>query len=164
MVPLGKSLSFEEAEVDELLDLTYGSPRVFSVLASLYPGLDLSKVFHEDHIYPRSVFTRAKLVKAGIAHEKIDEYLDKWNRLPNLQLLGGLPNVEKQAILPHDWLQGPHFPTDEARQQYVRDNDLGETPGLEGFLEFFEARRIRMETRLNRLLGVGTSARLGEEE
>ena len=97
MAAVGKSLRFDDAEIAELLDLRFGSPRVFPVLATLYPGLDLSKSFHEDHIFPRSRFTKSRLIKAGIAADKIDEYLAKVDVLPNLQLLAGLPNIEKQA-------------------------------------------------------------------
>jgi len=76
--------------------------------------------------------------------------------LPNLQLLPGLPNIEKQATLPAAWLKGPFFPSDAAREQYVRDADLLELPeGLDGFLDFYEARRKRLETRLKLALGVG---------
>ena len=38
-------------------------PTRVPVLATMYPGLDMTKAFHEDHIFPRSRFTRTKLVK-----------------------------------------------------------------------------------------------------
>ncbi|MDQ6782201.1 MAG: DUF262 domain-containing protein, partial [Actinomycetota bacterium] len=63
MATTGKSINFEDAEIAELLDLRYGSPRIFPVLATLYPGLDMTKSFHEDHIFPRSHFTRTRLLK-----------------------------------------------------------------------------------------------------
>jgi Protein of unknown function DUF262 len=155
MAGLGKSLEFTDAEISELSELRYGSPRTFAVLAMLYPGLDLTKSFHEDHIFPRSRFTRARLTKTGIAEEKIDDYLERVNSLPNLQLLSGLPNIEKQAKLPGEWVAGPHFPSEAARRTYLTENDLGELPlTLEGFLEFYEGRRKRIEGRLRSLLGV----------
>lgn len=52
MAAVGKSLTFDNAEIDELLNLKYAGQRTFSVLSVLYPGLDLSKKFHEDHIFP----------------------------------------------------------------------------------------------------------------
>ena len=128
MAGLGKSLQFSDAEIDELCELSYGRPRTFATLAMLYPGLDLTKQFHEDHIFARSRFTRARLVKAGIPPEAIDDYLERVNRLPNLQLLGGVPNTEKQARLPDEWLHGPHFTSDEARGTYMRENDLEGVP------------------------------------
>ncbi len=156
MASVGKSIRFEEAEISELLDVRYGSQRVFPVLATLYPGLDLTKAFHEDHIFPRSRFTRTKLLKDGISEAHVEEYLAKVDGLPNLQLLPGLPNIEKQATLPAAWLKGPFFPSDTGRDQYVRDNDLQDLPeGLGGFLAFYDARRKRLETRLKLALGVG---------
>lgn len=155
MSSVGKSLKFEEAEISELLDLRYGSKRVFPVLATLYPGLDLAKAFHEDHIFPRSRFTRTKLTKAGVPAEKLDEFLAKVDGLPNLQLLQGSPNIEKLAMLPAEWLRGPHFPSAAAKAQYVTDNDLVDLPeAMDGFLEFYSARRERLDARLREALGV----------
>ena len=155
MAAAGKSLKFEAAEINELLDLKYGSQRVLPVLATLYPGLDLSKTFHEDHIFPRSRFTSGRLAKAGVPTEQIDDYLAKVDGLPNLQLLQGGPNIEKQATLPAQWLNGPHFASPAARHQYIVDNDLVDVPeGLIGFLEFWDRRRTTLETRLKAALGL----------
>ena len=155
MTAAGKSLKFEEAEISELLDLRYGSQRVFPVLATMYPGLDLTKAFHEDHIFPSSRFTRTKLFKAGVPAEELDDFLAKFDGLPNLQLLQGSPNIEKQAMLPSEWLDGPHFPSPAARIQYENDNDLGNVPkDITGFLEFYDGRRQRLEARLREVLGV----------
>jgi hypothetical protein len=120
----------------------------------LYPGLDLTKQFHEDHIFARSRFTRARVAKAGIGSELVEDYLERADRLPNLQLLAGVPNIEKQAQLPLEWLHGPHFTTAEARAGYMRENDLNELPlEFERFLEFYDGRRERIEQRLRTLLG-----------
>jgi hypothetical protein len=155
MAALGKPLKFETAEVSELLDLRYGRPRTFSTLAVLYPGLDMTKSFHVDHIFPRSRFTAAKLTKAGVPTTQVDEYLIRVDGLPNLQLLDGIPNIEKQDVLPAEWLKGPHFTTDAARQHYIDQNDLKDLPAdIEGFLEFYEYRRERIEARLQDLLDV----------
>jgi len=133
---------------------TYGGRRTFSVLSLLYPGLDLSKEFHEDHIFPRSRFTAKRLAEAGIPPDQISEYLDAVDCLPNLQLLGGVPNTEKLAKLPADWLDGA-FASKDQRDTYIRDNDLESLPlDLTRFLDFFSQRRERMRTRLVKLLGV----------
>jgi uncharacterized lipoprotein NlpE involved in copper resistance len=155
MAATGKSLRFEEAEISELLDLNYGEKRVFTVLSLLYPGLDLTKTFHEDHIFPRSRFTRTKLTKSGVPAEDVETFMAKANGLPNLQLLQGTVNVEKQAVLPVEWLAGPQFTSEAARTQYVNDNDLIDIPkDIIGFDEFYETRRKRLEARLREALGV----------
>ena len=154
MTVLGKSLRFEEAEIDELLESRYGSSRTFATLAMLYPGLDMTQSFHIDHIFPRSLFTRARLERAGIGSDRVDAYLDAVDSLPNLQLLQGVPNIEKQATMPSDWLSGPLFPTNERRERYLERNDLVGLPlDLARFLEFHAARRMLMARRLRAVVG-----------
>ncbi|GAA1654785.1 DUF262 domain-containing protein [Actinoplanes couchii] len=155
MGALGKTLSFEATEIDDLLELKYGGQRTFAALALLYPGLDFAKQFHEDHIFPRARFTAKKLRDAGISPDAIDDYTARIDLLPNLQLLGGVANVEKQAKLPGDWLTSA-FASEAEKTTYVSDNDLQDLPlGIEGFVEFFETRKTRMRERLSVILGVG---------
>lgn len=155
MAGIGKSLAFEPTEIDELLELKYANQRTFPVLALLYPGLDLSKEFHEDHIFPRSWFTPKRLKGAGVDATLVDEYRRAVDLLPNLQLLGGVLNAEKHAKLPAEWLASA-FRTDAQRQTYCQENDLQDLPlDLADFLTFFEGRRQRMRQRLSAALGVG---------
>jgi len=154
MTAQGKSLRFETAEIDELLESRYGRPRTFATLAMLYPGIDLTHAFHVDHIFPRSLFTHSKLTKAGIPAERQEAYFTAVDSLPNLQLLPGIPNIEKQATLPSEWLVGPHFPTAEKRERYLEQNDLRGLPlELERFLAFHAARRELMASRLRDIVG-----------
>lgn len=154
MAAIGKSLEFEATEVDELLELKYGGQRTFPVLAMLYPGLDLSKVFHEDHVFPRSRFTRKRLAASGVPTQDIETYLDAVDRLPNLQLLPGLANVEKQAVLPAAWLDQA-FTSEEQRATYVEQNDLVVLPeDVTGFMDFYESRKAQLRERLQKRLGV----------
>ncbi len=154
MIALGKSLAFDPTEIDELLEMRYGGQRTFSVLSLLYPGLDLTKEFHEDHIFPRSRFTTKRLSEASVADDQVKKYQAVVGCLPNLQLLGGGPNVEKQAKLPGDWLTAA-FPSDEQHATYVRDNDLDGLPlDLAAFLGFYAQRKERMRQRLLKTLGV----------
>jgi hypothetical protein len=154
MTVLGKPLAFDPTEVDELLEMRYGGQRTFSVLSLLYPGLDLSKEFHEDHIFPRSRFTAKRLGDAGIPHDRIESYREAVDCLPNLQLLGGIPNIEKQAKMPGEWL-ATAFPSPEQRATYLHDNDLDGLPlDLAAFLDFYAQRKERMRQRLLKVLGV----------
>ncbi|OPX09366.1 MULTISPECIES: DUF262 domain-containing protein [unclassified Gordonia (in: high G+C Gram-positive bacteria)] len=153
MAVAGKSLTFESAEIDELLNLKYGGQRTFSVLSVLYPGLDLSKKFHEDHIFPKSRFTRKKLLKADIPADKVDDYMAAFNLLPNLQLLAGTANIEKQDSLPAAWIENA-FSSEDKRTTYLADNDLdGLSLELNDFLPFFEERKRRIRERLIAVLG-----------
>ena len=94
----GKSLRFEATEIDDLLDLTYGSKRLFPMLAMLYPGVDTRMQFHEDHIFPRSlVLSRTKLRERGVAEDDLPMIVDCGDRVANLQLLRGAENQVKSA-------------------------------------------------------------------
>jgi hypothetical protein len=165
MAAVGKSLTFTPAEVDELLNLKYSGQRTFSVLSVLYPGLDLSKKFHEDHIFAKSRFTRKRLEAAGIPKHQVDAYTETVNLLPNLQLLAGTANIEKQDVLPADWIGSDTvFPTEDKRQSYLKENDLDGVPlDLADYLIFFEQRKTRMRERLVKALGASTAADLPSE-
>lgn len=154
MAAIGKSLEFEPTEIDELLELKYGGQRTFPVLAILYPGLDLSKIFHEDHVFPRSRFTKKRLAEAGVPFADSEHFIEAVDRLPNLQLLPGLANVEKQAVLPREWLMKA-YPDSASRATYVADNDLQDLPDvITSFIDFYEARKARLRGRLQNSLGV----------
>ncbi len=154
MAAIGKSLDFEATEIDELLEMKYGGQRTFPVLAVLYPGLDLSKSFHEDHVFPRSRFTTRRLLAAGVPAAEIDKYKSLVDLLPNLQLLGGIPNIEKQGKMPAEWINEA-FPDGESRDQYAVENDLQDLPtSMTEFPAFFEARKADLRKRLLKRLGV----------
>lgn len=153
MAATGKSLTFEAAEIDELLNLKYSGQRTFSVLSMLYPGLDLSKKFHEDHIFPKSIFTRKRLSSAGIPPDRVDDYISTVNLLPNLQLLAGTANIEKQDSIPENWVEQA-FPSEQKRASYLQENDLDGLPlDLASYLVFFAERKNRIRARLVKALG-----------
>ncbi len=157
MSAVGKGLVFDDAEIDELLNLKYGGQRTFAVLSVLYPGLDLGKKFHEDHIFPKSRFTRKRLAAAGVPADQIDDYLNSVNLMPNLQLLAGTANIEKQDGLPAQWIEAA-FPTEEKRVTYIAENDLDNLPlDLSGFPVFFNGRKKRVRARLIAALGTTAS-------
>lgn len=160
MAAAGKGLSFTPTEVDELLNLKYAGQRTFSVLSVLYPGLDLGKKFHEDHIFPKSRFTRKRLEAAGVPRDKVEAYTETVNLLPNLQLLAGTANIEKQDVLPADWIGSDTvFPTEEKRLNYLRENDLDGLPlDLANYLDFYEQRKVRVRERLVKALGASPAA------
>lgn len=147
----GKSLAFSEEEIQDLAETTYGNRRIFPLLSVLYPGVNVRGQFHEDHVFPKSLFTRKRLEGAGIPADHIDDYLDRVNRLPNLQLLEGPINVQKQATLPAKWA-ATHFATDVERNAYLAAHDLLPLPELDEFLEFYERRQQLLVNRLRKLL------------
>lgn len=152
MASVGKGLAFDASEIDELLNLKYAGQRTFAVLSVLYPGLDLGKKFHEDHIFPKSRFTKKKLRVAGIPEMQLDDYIAAFDLLPNLQLLAGTANIEKQDTLPEEWI-ATAFPNEEKRKTYLDENDLDGLPlDFPDFLSFFEQRKSRVRDRLYKML------------
>ena len=152
MARLGKSLRFDEEEIDHLSE----SPsNVFSILALLYGDINntISDV-HVDHVFPRSRFTPSQLQKAGIAEEQIEEFRQKVNGLPNLQLMEGSANIGKSDKMPMEWVM-ENYPDRDAREMYLASHDMHDLPdSITEFLTFYEARRQRIAARLRGLLGV----------
>ena len=151
---IGKPLRFEEEEIEDLLDQSYGSPTAFSVLTLLYPGVDLANNFHIDHIYPRSRFTHKRLEKYGVPDDEISAFLERRDRIANLQLLEGIQNLEKSAKMPSQWLRERFVDQDEL-DGWKRRNYTDEVPEeMRGFLDFYESRREKMKIRLAQILEV----------
>ena len=89
---------------------------------------------------------------AGVGDDQRDDFADCANRIANLQLLDGNTNMEKQAALPADWI-AKHFADDQARQHYRDRYLLGEVPQqITGFMDFYEARRERLQERIAELV------------
>lgn len=158
MSRLGKSLRFEDDELEGLLDSEYGRAGTFAILSLLYPGHDFRNEFHEDHVFPKSLFKRKQLLAAGVAASQVDEFIAQANLLPNLQILEGPINIRKNDRAPAEWMKS-EYPDVVARNAYAAKHDLGTIPAsVKDFAEFFEQRRARLAVRLKRLLSVPSAA------
>ena len=147
----GKSLSFDDDEIDALTELRIGDKRTFSLLSLIFRHLDLRQHFHIDHVFPKSRFTPAKLRDAGVDETDVAQFKDFSDQLPNLQLLEGHENQQKRAILPADWLQT--IGTPEAQLNYSETHLLGDVPeSVTGFACFYEQRRERLKDKISTLL------------
>ena len=153
MTRRGKSLRFNDEELEDLVDIDYHDRRTFGVLSLLFPFVNLMNEFHVDHIFPRREFSSRRLEKSGVPEEDAEEYQSHMNRLANLQLLQGTENAAKQAAMPHHWLQGA-FNDDAARAEYRDRHLLGDVPrDMASFKDFYQERRGRMLESLRELLG-----------
>ena len=90
---------------------------------------------------------------------KINDLMNLFNGLPNLQLLEGPVNVEKRAQLPLDWAK-KRYPDRAALNGYLSAHDMHDLPGdITQFESFYRHRSERMARRLSEMLGVvGQSA------
>ena len=149
MASRGKSLVFEEEELEDLADMQYGDRRTFALLSLAFPFVDLRNQFHIDHIFPVDQFTEQRLKDAGVPDDKIDDFSQRKDGLANLQLLEGAENNEKRAKLPAEWLSQMEFDA-TIRQNHL----LGDVPEtITEFNTFYEARRARLKVKLEQLLG-----------
>jgi len=147
-----KSLEFTDDDVENLLYSKYGVGYTFSTLVLLYPTLDFRNKFHVDHIFPRSVFTRAKLLKRGVSPDDVEFFGEQADQLSNLQLLEGLPNQEKSDLDFQQWLNKNHSEKGERfeylSRNYIPDIDLS----IANFREFIDRRRELLRAKFTELL------------
>jgi hypothetical protein len=143
-----KSMQVTEDDIENLLMSRYGQGYTFSTLSLLYPTLDYRNKFHIDHIYARSLITRAKLAKQGIPESDIEFYMESVDGLPNLQLLEGIPNQEKSDSLFGDWLKktcaSKPARADFCAKHFIPDCDVA----LENFPDFFAERKSLLKQKL----------------
>ncbi len=153
MARRGKSLVFDQEEIEDLSDMDHKDKRLLSLLSLLFPfAADFGNQFHIDHVFPKSFFTKNRLNKAGVDPGAIDKYKEWCNRLANTQLLLGPKNLEKAQTLPLDWLKR-EFPDEIRRNEHVRKYCLGEVPEkISEFGEFYQTRRGLLKNRITELL------------
>lgn len=147
------SLRFEMDEIMDLVERERDS-NTFPILMLLYPRINLSEEYHVDHIFPKSRFTKDQLQKSDVPEDLIPEFMEKVNRLPNLQLLPGPVNSQKSDKLPREWAR-QHYTRDDTLEGYLDLHDMHDLPEkITEFSDFYEARRKRIAERLCGLLGV----------
>lgn len=147
-----KAISFDDDEIDNLLYYQYAQPYTYSVLAFIYPSLDFRNKFHQDHIFPKKLFTPKRLAKRGIPESDIEFYLDNCNYLANLQLLEGVPNQEKSAKDFDIWIK-EKYPSKDQRNAYIERHYIPDVDlSLDNFKEFIEEREKLIVTAFKKIL------------
>jgi len=147
-----KTMVFGDDEIVNLLFYQYGQKYTYSSLALLYPSLDFRNKFHQDHIFPKSLFTPRRLQRASIEEEKLSLFMEKYNSLANLQLLEGIPNQEKAAKHFDQWLLD-QYPNDSDRKAYMERHYIPNIDlSLNNFNVFFEAREKLLYDAFKKLL------------
>ncbi|MBL7575439.1 Uncharacterized conserved protein, contains ParB-like and HNH nuclease domains [Peptoniphilus asaccharolyticus DSM 20463] len=148
-----KSIQFTDEDIEEfLLKLKYGKSDTLSTLMLLYPSLDFSNKFHEDHMYPKSKFTKTYLQKHGVPEEQLDWYIATVNDISNLQLLAAQLNEEKLATDFDEWFNEQH-PTDTDKIQYRTVNYLPDMDySYENYPKFIEERKALLKKQLSAVL------------
>jgi uncharacterized protein with ParB-like and HNH nuclease domain len=148
-----KSLKIDEEDINELLYTKYGSNYAFSLLSLLYPTLDYRNIFHQDHIIPRSLLkSQAKLRKLGLTNDQINFCLENVDYIGNVQLLEGVPNIEKSDMATQQWID-KIFPTAQEQADYKQKNYIPAVDlTADKFQEFMEQREKRIADKLKQIL------------
>ena len=143
-----KDLRFDEETLDKLLETQHGEGRCRALLHLLFPEMNVSEVFHIDHLHPRASFDKKLLNKAGFLQD--DEQLMAfyrnpvhWNAIPNLHLLNHSQNLAKKDRPLKEWLsdQNVHLTPGDL---LIENVDLEFT----SFKAFYLARREALKQRL----------------
>jgi hypothetical protein len=106
-------------------------------LSLLYPDRDWKdKKFHEDHIFPKSEFTKAKLRARGFDEQTTSNYQKHFNTIANLQLLIDSENRDKSAKPFDDW-----FASRDANFRLRHSIPTVNSYSFEKFEEFIQSRK-----------------------
>jgi len=136
--------SFNDTEIDNLLATNYSTKYSYLILSLLYPDRDWKgKKFEEDHIFPKSEFTTAKLKHRGYDTERITEYQKYFNCILNLELLTDTENREKSAEPFDTWFA--------IRDSNFKDRHFIPTVhsyNFDNFLDFIAERKKLLVTKL----------------
>ena len=142
---------FDEYAVDDVLELSYGRGRTFLALTLLYEENGWGTMtYHQDHIFPQSLFNVKGLVEAGINQERIDFYFSKMNCIGNLELLLAHENEAKLNKPFDEWIAT----RDEG---FKKRHLIPENPDLwklERFDDFIKSREKLITDRLMKLFSV----------
>lgn len=104
--------SLSDLEINRILSFAYQGRYTNLALSLLYPDMAWKNAaFHEDHIYPKSMFDRREMKRLQFSDAKMDFYTANFNNLANLELLTDSENLSKNATPFDDWLKtrDPNF-------------------------------------------------------
>lgn len=160
-----KSISFTEDDIANLMRLQYGKAKTYCALTLLYPALNYNFKYHQDHIHPKSFFTKRKLKELGINEVQAESYIEEFNCLANLQLLQANQNIEKSDKPFAEWLK-LMFPNKAECDSFLIQNHIKPDESLEftDFLVFIENRKTILKNRLRIILDVNTGSSMATEE
>lgn len=145
-----KTFAFTEDEIKHILD-TYkkGSAGAYQILLLLYNNLRFKdRYFHEDHIHASALFNKKKIkdLKLNISEDKLKEWQEKCNLLPNLQMLERKENIKKQDELYETW----YAKHPDIKDEYIDYNNW--SLKLEDFENFYKKRYDKIYEKLKSLL------------
>ncbi len=149
-----KSISFDYNEnFDFILDLKYGKPSTYLVLALLQNGRNPSKIYHQDHIFPKSQFTKTQRNGLKLSSDVYDLYLSKKDSIANVQLLEGSVNQSKSKKDFKAWLDN-NFDDESYKNAYLAQQQMPLDHSLDfaDFLSFIQKREQKIIEQFKKIL------------
>lgn len=144
----GRKANFDEYTFDDIRMLTYGRQLTFLALTLLYDENGWGTItHHQDHIFPRSLFSFKNLRAAGFSKDKIVRFHSLKDRFGNLELLLPKDNEEKNAQPFESWI----LSRDESFKKRHLIPSNSKMYKLENFEVFLKARETMIFQRLSRL-------------
>ena len=143
-----RNTNFDEATIDNFLEISYGKQQTFLALSLLYDDNNWGTLhFQQDHIFPKSLFSEKRMNEEGIKPYLQDRYINSMNSIGNLQLLLPIEHKDQLAKDFDEWIvtrdesfKVRHLiPLDESLYRFDR------------FDKFIEAREALIRERLKSL-------------
>jgi hypothetical protein len=129
---------------------TYGNKLTFLALSILYPDYNWGSVAsHQDHIFPKDMFSLKSMKSAGFNVDKMFLYAKLRDRLGNLELLSPDENKAKSNQPFDKWLKT----RDDSFKKRHLIPDVPELWKFENFESFIKKREELIEKRLKKLFG-----------
>ena len=130
-------MTFNDMEIENLLQYNYGTRYSYLILSLLYPGRDWKdKKYNEDHIFPQNEFKVKNLRARGYDDATIEKYTACFNSILNLELLDDSENKSKNATPFDVWLKSRD--TNFKERHHIPEMD---DYSLDNFLEFIQKRK-----------------------
>ncbi len=140
-------------KLEDIVENTqYGTARAYYALMLMYPSGTGGKEikYQMDHVHPKALFTKPYL-KEHKCYDHYEEWLEKRNRLPNLQLLASLNNKEKSKQPIVDYVAS--IKNKKTRSNFINENFLPEKKlNIESFEDFFRYRKGKIVAKLCKIL------------
>jgi hypothetical protein len=131
---MNRNTEFDEATINDFLQIKYNSKEAFLALSLLYDFNDWGTTeFQQDHIFPKFFFNQQKMVEMGISSDRQKNFLKRVNCIGNLELLRTKDeHPTKGEEPPEKWIRSrdPDFkvrhliPADESVYAFDRFDDF----------------------------------------
>ncbi|MBV7434870.1 DUF262 domain-containing protein [Cardiobacteriaceae bacterium TAE3-ERU3] len=143
-----KDLRFDDDYIESMLNIQYGERRCRALLHLLFPEMDPNRIYHIDHLHPKSEFDKKALKKhsfLSVDSKLFDFYKDSahWNSIANLHLLNDSQNASKGTRSLNEWFNDPSI-------HITRGDLLADDVSFEfsDFEDFYQIRRANLKQRL----------------